>query len=547
MSTKKSGFGCISIVGVAIALSLGGRYLSRQVIGKELTPIDAAQVIPESALFATFVETDSQKWSQIKALGNDKSQKLLAAQIKELQTELSTESVNFDYQQDIQPWLDGAMFAVISEDLAESDSDMLVVLGVKNKFKANSFVKKLQETTQAKLEEDKYKGVKITTSTTKDNDVTISALLGNRLLLAQERAVIKRAIDAYKDNSSLASDPQTKKVFEQKLDVGTTLAQVYFPNYGELIEEAFAIDADVPNLYSDLLSMYTSVDSSAIALGVEKQGLRVQSVTKFNSDEFSQYLTSNKSKLLKRFPDRTVALVNGHGIGQFWEQLLIHLKQNRDTSRYLNLANLAVRQNTNLNLESDIFNWMDGEFAFGIVNTPKSLHPQLNVGMSAGLILETSQPEKAKQTLAKLENSVQRHLEIAPIQNKINHKTVTQWRAPEVEGALNYGWLDKNNLLLTWDDFTYESISDSQKKSIAKSKNFKAVTKKIPNRNLGYFYIDVTQVMNTINQLPIPQSNQKADEAAMAILNSVESIGSSATMSDKRTVRQDIFVMFKDN
>ena len=545
MSSKKSGFGCLSMLGVAIALSVGGHYLSRQVLGKELTPIDAARVIPDEALFATFVETDSQKWTEVKELVNQPSQKIIETQVEKFEAELATELTNFDYQKDIQPWLDGAMFAFVGEDIVDSDADVLIVLGIKNKLKANNFVKKLQEKSQVESTESKYKGIKITESITQDNDVTISALIGSRLLLAESKDTIERAIDAYKENTSLASDEQTKKLFEQKIDTGTTLAQIYFPNYGELISEGLKLDPNVPNLYSELMSVYASVESSTVALGVESEGLRVRSVTKLNSDELSKYVTPSKSKLLKRFPDRTVAVVNGSGIGQFWSQLLVYLKQNRDTSRYLNLAKLGVRQSTNLDLESDIFNWMDGEFAFGIITTPKSLHPQLNLGYSAGLILETSQPEKARKTLSQLETSLQKHLEIVPTQNKINKKAVTQWKAPGVDGALNYGWLDKNNLLFAWDNFTFESISKSGKESLVKNDSFKAITKKVPDRNLGYFYLDVTQVMNTINKLPVDRTNSEA-EAMLALLNSLDAIASNVSMPDKRTARQDIFVMFKN-
>ena len=548
MSHKKFGLGCITVLGAAIALGVGGRYLSRQVLGKELTPLDAARVIPDEALFTTFVETDSEKWSEVKGMVNQQSQNILETQIEKFETELSTELTDFDYQKDIQPWLDGAMFAFVGEDIVDSnaDADVLVILGVKNKLKANNFAKKLQAKSQAKLQESKYKRIKITESTTKNNELAISALIGNRLLLAEERDTIKRAIDAYKEDSSLASDSQTKKVFEQKLDKGTSLAQIYFPNYPQLISQGMNIDPDVPNLYSELMSVYTSIESTTMTLGVESQGLHVQSVTKLNSDEFSKYITPNKSKLLKRFPDRTVAVVSGSGISQFWSQLLVFLKQNRDTGRYLNLAKLGVRQATNLDLESDIFNWMDGEFAFGIVTTSKSLHPQFDLNYSAGLILETSQPELAQKTLIALENSLQRNFAIAPTQNKIDKKAVTQWQAPGVEVALNYGWLDKNNLLFAWDDFTFESISQSSKQSLAKSESFEAITKKIPDRNLGYFYLDVAQVMNTVNQLPIPQSNPETEEM-LAFLNSLDAIASYATMPDKRTAQQDVFVMFKDN
>ena len=544
MSSKKFGLGCLTILGVAIALGVGGRYLSQQILGKELTPLDAAKVIPDEALFATFIETDTEKWSEVKELFNQPSQKFLDSQIETLETELTREFPDLDYQSDIQPWLDGAMFALIGEDINGYDAEVLFVFGVKNKLKANSFAKKLSPY-QAQKQESKHKGITITESTSQDGARTSSALIDNRLLLAENKNTIERAIDAYKEKSSLASNAKTKEIFNHKLDQGTTIAQVYLPNYSELMLQGMEIDPDVANLYSELMSIYDSVDSATMALGVESQGLRLRSITTLNSDEFSQYVTPNRGKLLKRFPDRTVMALNGGGISQFWSQMQGWLKQNRDTSRSFNLAKLGVRQTTGLNLESDIFNWMDGEFAFGIISTPESLHPQFDLNYSAGLILETSQPDKAEATIAKLEQSLQNNLQLVPTRSKINRKEVTQLSTPGMDGALNYGWLDKNNLLFTWDDFTFESISKG-KKSLTKSNSFKALSKKVPDRNLGYFYLDVDPVINTINQFPLDRTSYES-QTMMAFLDSLDAIASNATMPDKRTAQQDIFIMFKDN
>ena len=545
MSSKKSGFGCLPILGVVVALSLGGRYLSRQFLGKQLTPVDAAKVIPNQVIMAGFVATDAKKWSQIQELGNSQNQKIFEAQVEDLKAELPAESANFNYQQDIQPWLGGAMFALVPESTGISNSNLLIVLGIKNKLKARNFLKKLQAESQAELQQSKYKGVQITESTNQQDETTISALLGNRLLLAEDREVIEQAIDAYKGEPSLASMAQNKQMLKQKLNTGNALAQIYIPNYGKLITQAIAANNKTSSIPLNL-SALQSIESTVIGFGAEKQGLRLRSVTKFDADAIESNFVANKNRLLKRFPNSTVALISGQGIDQVWTQVIAQLKQDNESSKFLNLAKLSLRQSANLNLEQDIFNWMDGEFALGMITTPQSIAPQLDVGLSGGIIIETSQPEKAKQTLAQLENSLQRNLAITPNQNKINNKTVTQLRAPNTKSVLNYGWLDKNNLLFAWGDYAFESISESQKSPLAKSKSFKAMAKQLPEQNAGYFYVDVAQIMMIVNQLPLPESNPETKNA-IALLNSVQGIGSTVTMPDKSTSQQDVFILFKDN
>lgn len=222
------------------------------------------------------------------------------------------------------------------------------------------------------------------------------------------------------------------------------------------------------------------------------------------------------------------------------------MKQDQVISKNLNLAKLSLQQMADLNLEEDIFNWMDGEFALGIVTNPKSLTPELDIDLSGGIILETSQPDKAKQTLAKLETTLEKHLSLTVNNNKINNKTVTQLRANGELDSLNYGWLDNNKLLLAWGDSAFESISESKQSSLVNNQNFKAMAQKTSGNNSGSVYIDVPQIMAIVNQFPVTESDPEAQNA-IAILNSIQSVGSTVTMPDKRTNQQDLFILFKDN
>ncbi len=543
MSSKKSRLGYIPLLGIAIALGFGGHYLFRQVIGKQLTPLDAAEIIPDEATIAGFIETDSQEWSQIKQLGNSQTKKIIETQIENFQAELDSESKNFNYEQDIEPWLGGAMFTLLPENSDIAKPNLLLVLGIKNKLKARDFLKKVQAESQVEVKKTKYKEVKITESTGKNNSVTAFALLGNKLLLAEESQVIERAIDTYKGEPSLASTEQNEQMLKQKMTTGDALAQFYIPKYGELITQALK-SSDFPSMPANLAAL-ESIDSTVINFGAERQGLRLQSVTKFGSDKFEQNFSPNKGELLQSFPEQTMAIVNGQGIDRFWTEVLTYLKQDQAISANLNSAKSSLQQMAGLNLEEDIFNWMNGEFALGIVATQKSLVPEQNINLSGGIILETSQPKQAKNTLAKLNNTLEKYLSFTSTENKVNQKTVTQLRAYGAEDSLNYGWLDNNKLLIAWGDSAFELIGESKKSSLANNQNFKATTQRASNSTLGSLYINVPQIMSMVNQFPIPESNQAQN--AIAVLNSVKGVGSTVTMTDKRTSQQDLFILFKDD
>ena len=540
MSLKKSGFGCISLLGIAAVLFVGGRYISRQFLGRQLTPVSAGEVIPERAVLAGFVTTDSQPWSQIEKLGNARTQEILNTQLKDLETELFKDFEEFDYQQDIQPWLDGAMFALVPEKTTVSEPDLLMVLGIKNKLKARKFFKEIQQDSQVELQRSKYKGIEITESASADNTI-VFALLGSRLLLSEDRSLIEQAIDSYKEKLSLASN--FPNLLQEKLDTGNGLARIYIPSYNELISQASASGNNFNLPWQ--LSRLQPMESIAVGFGVEDAGLRLQSVIKFDPDRAEASFFPSKGKILNRFPDNTVALISGSGIDEFWTQVITLLKQDPELSKYFNFAQSSFRQSTNIDLEAELFNWMDGEFALGIVTTPESLIPELDVGLNAGIVLETSQPDAAKSTLTKLESSLQQYLAIAPSQNKINDKAVTQWQAYGVPGVLNYGWIDKNNLLFAGDKSTFESVSKSNKSPLAKSKKFQAMTQKLPGKNSGYLYVDMAQVMEIFKQLNTPESDPET-ESAIALFDSIQSVGSSVTMPSKNTTQQDLFILFKN-
>ena len=415
-----------------------------------------------------------------------------------------------------------------------------MVFGIKNKFKALDFLQQIQADSQINLQESEYQGIKITESKS-ENDTIVYALIGSKLLLSEEIDVIKQAIDTYRGEPSLAS--ASEEMLAQKLDTGDALVRLYVPNYNNLISQAMAENnsGEMPFDFSTL----QPIESTAIGLGVEEGGLRLQSVTRFNSKQVETSFSANKGKIINRFPEDTVALVSGQGIDEFWSQAIALLKQDSELSKYFNLAKLSVRQATNIDLEQDLFNWMDGEFALGIVPTSESLIPELDWGLSAGIVLESSQPEKARETIAKLENTLQQNWEISPSQSKIDNKAVTQWQAYNVPGVLNYGWLDENHLLFTADNSTFKSI-DKPNESLAKSNKFKAIAQKLPRKNSGYLYIDMAQTVDFWQQLTATETDPEIQQA-IAWFDSIQSIGSTVTMPDESTTQQDLFVLFEDN
>ena len=544
MNAKKIGCGCLTILGVAVTLFWAGRYIYTQgmisFLGKQLTPIDGAKVIPENAIAVGYIGTDAENWSKLKQLNLLSTKKLLKKEVEDWQENFPNSS-NLKYRQDIEPWLGGAMVAMLPDTTAQEDFNLLIVLGIKNKLKARDFLNKLEKRATVNLTETKYQGVKISQAVDKYNDAIISALIDDKLIVAENKKTIERAIDSYKNNSSLVSDSETKSVLNQKLNLENTLAEIYITDYSQLIKNTIALDKELP-----FLERLQVIESTVIGLGQEKQGLRLRSITKFNSQATESEFTVNQGKLLNLFPDDTIALINGRRIDKIWSGLVKQLEAEAETNYLLDIARLSLRSTTNIDLDKDIFGWMDGEFALGLIKTETPTIPKLNIGLGGAIILETTKPDLAQKKLASLEKALARQLHLDSFEEKINNKTLVQWRDRKTGNVFSYGWLNSNNLLLAFGDSPGELLDRKQHKSLSKNKFFQALTRKLPSNNLGYFYLDVAQVLNMAHYFPLEELDADAKDA-IAVLKSIKAIGTTVTMPDRYTNQQDVFILFQED
>ena len=71
---KAIGYSFILIISAAIILT---DLYFRVLAGKELTPVEGAKLVPQEALVAISILTDSQAWSQFKKAGTLEAQNIV--------------------------------------------------------------------------------------------------------------------------------------------------------------------------------------------------------------------------------------------------------------------------------------------------------------------------------------------------------------------------------------------------------------------------------------------------------------------------------------
>ena len=544
MSSNKFRIAKFSIMAIALAI-VGGSFIYAKgwhqlIFAKKLTPVTGAELIPDEAIMTSFISTDVNNWQKLQQVGLPPLDKLLQDEIPEIEAELSNLEIN--YQQDIQPWIGNSIIALIpTEDSSQNIEELhsLAIIGIKDPLKAINFLKKMQAQSDVTVESTTYKGQNITTSTDTTGKILHTALLGNKLAIAKEINVLEVTIDTYQGEPSLISSDRTKEIFQQKLDVNNSLAQVYFPNYARLM----AAGLQDSELSENTRDIFQGIESLSFGIGTDNNKIKVQLLTKLDPQIITQTNSNTPGKVVAKLPENTLAFVNSQGINNVWSELSVIASQEPGLKSNLDGLRQSTKFITGLDLDRDIFAWMDGEFALAIVPSSRSNIPGLNMGLGGALLVETSDRGTAQNTINQLDTKFQQNFGIAS--QKINQEKsdAIQWSIPGSNLALSSGWLDKNNLLFAFGNKDIKSLYDSRKSPLKNNDKFSEIAKNLPKKNLGYFYLDMETIMKETGPFLLRQDPTFYD--AVSILNSIEAIGGTSTMTDQETSQTDMIILFK--
>ncbi|VEP15363.1 conserved hypothetical protein [Hyella patelloides LEGE 07179] len=541
MNSQKSGCGCLPIMGLITALAIGGGYVYQKgwhqlLFSRSLTPLTGATVIPDEAVMTSFISTNSKHWQQLEKLGIEQTPKVIEQVTTDIEKELSASNIN--YRNDLESWLGNAMLAVVPETQSPGEQNLLVVLGIKNPINAYKFLKKVQNNEGEALESVNYKGIKINLITNSQGNQNNLALLGNKIVISNETATVKQAIDTFKGEPSFASDAENQAVLKQPLKLKNNLVNVYLPNYDRLLVS----NLEEP-VSKEKLAHLQPVESVVVGIGVSEKELKLQSFTTLNPNLKLPKYQPVKNKIASNFPEQTIAFINSQGINTFWTTLVTISEEDKDFKQAIDGMRVSTRWLTGLDLDEDVFGWMDGEFAIGIVPTKQVMIPELSLKSGLAFILESSDRDTAENTLNAINNQLQQQVGLVSQTKQINKQTVTQLSVPYTNVDVSYGWLDNNNLLLTVGNNVFESMDSSSTSSLQNSSNFKQLAQKFPNKNLSYFYLDMEKALAEIKQ--ISELYLDNDSESMVILNSIQSIGSVSKMADANTTKTELIVLFK--
>ena len=277
MLKKAKALGYSFAILISAVIILADLYV-RVLAGKELTPLEGAKLVPQEALMAIYISTDSQAWTQLKKVGTSEAQNIVQQKINSWISKVAVLE-GIDYQKSVQPWIGNVMLASLPADrtITNDSESWLMVVGIKNKFKAFELANVIEKQNTKKIQASQYNSVPIVIVTNQNNQTSVVAVLNQYLLLSSNKQTVEKAIDTIQ-SKSLASE--ASGIFPKKTSKNL-IAQVYLPNYASWIESLSRSEAN--QIPSATLKPLAELESAVIEISIHDLEMRIQAIAKRRS------------------------------------------------------------------------------------------------------------------------------------------------------------------------------------------------------------------------------------------------------------------------
>ncbi|HIK05068.1 MAG TPA: DUF3352 domain-containing protein [Trichormus sp. M33_DOE_039] len=512
--------------------------------------LTGANIIPSDALFAVSLTTDTKQWQKLQEFGTKESQVQVNQSLVKLRDRFLT-NYGYNFEKDIQPWVgDAVTLAILAPQINKSPSkpvstidntgnnpqSMVMVLPVKNPQKAKAVFAQPKPLTQGKWIDRTYQGINIKQSEGQPGENLSAAFLdGKFLVITDNLQTTERAIDAYKNKTSLATIGGFADNFP-KIANYQPLAQFYIN-----VPNAAKIAAIAPNrrLPAQVLAQLQNNQGLAGTLTLEAEGLRIKGVSWLNPSSQRVLAVENQAGTMQnRVPAETLMMLSGSNLQRLWSEYVLTSQGNPLSPITPEQLRSGVKSLTNLDLERDLLSWMKGEFAVSIIpGTPK---PGASQDFRAALVLMIQAKERqlAETSIKQLDDVMKNQYQFQIQSATVAGKPVVNWISPFGTLTATHGWLHGDVAFLSIGAPVTDKILPKPSTTLANSLTFQQTVPTEPNPTNGQFYIDVEQ---TAKNFPLPRLIPQQQ----TLLAATRSIGMTSAISDNRSTRYDIFLTLK--
>lgn len=520
--------------------------------------IGATTVVPKNALILVTVNTDGAALKQLEAFLPADAKKILDDAANSFNQNLVASDI--DFAKDIQPWAGGNVVVAIlppgtpsarrpvyspvsfkqgsnwrsaqAEVETPTPPNFVIVVEVKDKSAAGKFLEKARAKSGGKTKNSDYKGVAITVPEAGGDKAPISAFVKEYLVLSNRETSVQAVIDTSAGGESISSAVPTAG-----LGVENALVGLYIPNVKQNAEALAELLPDTRTIPPNALEQLKLIDSIGLVMGVDSKGIRLKSVTKYDS-AFPLPTGVAPNKILTLLPTETIGVVTGVSIKAEWERVVKLADKLPEVKQSLEMMRAATKgEPLGLDLDKDIFGWMDGEYSLALL--PSSEGVLQGSGLGPVLMIQTSDRPSAEKFLKKLDEVSQGNgIQVAT--KDVGGVSVTEYASP-VGAVLAHGWIQPDTLFVSAGPLVPQ-IAPKPTAPLTDDANFKGVVSSLAGNGRGYFYLDMPKLVAIVSKLA-PTNDLPAP--AKSLLNSVVGIGVSYVAPDATTAQIDLLVSLK--
>lgn len=415
----------LSITAVSRVLSASPGNLLQ---GVTVQPAAATFLPKRSPLVASFlVNPDKLSLSaQLSARPGDRA--ALRNEIRDLKQAVK-QLWALDYDQDVKPWVGNEVtLAVTTPDLDRQSANglqpgYLLALAIDKpviaKKSVDSFWQR-QAVAGMDLAFEQYQGVPFiyATSTSKYPGLT-ATILGKFVLLANDPKVIRNAInDIQVPDLALASVSNYQNSLNQLSEAHIGVA---FANLSELGRWG-TVNKALPTSFANLPEA-----GITLGLGLDRAGIKAETLLTLESlaklpvsaanPSNSSIFTDNKA--FQILPQNS-SLIVGRDLKQTWQQISSVLQPYPELATFCNQAISNLASNLGLNLEQDVFNWVNGDYAIGLL-------PVADKAPDWVFVAQKTNAETSKAAIAQLDDRARSKGKLTVGNIEVNGRELTVW------------------------------------------------------------------------------------------------------------------------
>ncbi|MBV5257604.1 DUF3352 domain-containing protein [Synechococcus moorigangaii CMS01] len=457
-------------------------------------------------------------------------------------------ATGLDYGKQIEPWLgDEISLAVTTLDVDRDPGNgvqpgYLLVVEARDENLAKEFLQ-LSYTDQAIAPEagltfDQYKGVNLVIPQAGSHRFA-SAIVGNYVLFANDAKVLRNAINTVQvPDLNLSHDPQYVEALE-------TIDRKHI---GVMVANLPALSAWIAN--DPTPEEPTLEQRLAIAIGLHPEGLVAETALIGDTPPaLVQETTLPPTHVLNYIPNDAMLAVAGRDLKGLWQEATTGLNPQSPLSQILQQAVVAVQAPLGIDLPTDIFEWISGEYALALVPDAEREHLEW-------LFVAQREPEVNLDGVIEHFDNLAQEKGLSVGRLPLGDRRVTAWTEIEtrdrddlvqlnadVRGA--HLSLDNYELFATSVKTLSRAVKANEGRSLLANKDFQTSMAQLPTENSGYLFADWHQGSQLFKtQVPILRV---VDYVAKPFFNHLRSFTLTSTGSTQDIRRSTLFFNLSPN